>query len=273
MAGTATFRRVLLDLRHAGTDRTAIRAASELARLLDIEFRGVFVEDSIVLGLSDYPFVRELRLPEHEWHKLDAERVAEEVRAASAAARRMWGELCAAVGIPSLFDIVQGDPASALGALVETSDILVRIESATASRHLAAAPLPAHGAVLIVPPRVARNHGTVATVAARAWEAAAATAAAIAAAAGERLLLLVPKGEQSFADEVVRAAGLRPEEVQLRMLGGMTLEAMLHALGNANERMLVLPRNGWLSALAAMRIAAGRKVPVLLVEAGEAAQP
>ncbi len=271
MASAATFRRVLLDLRHTGTDRTAIRAAVELARLLDIEFRGVFVEDSIVVGLSDYPFVRELRLPGHEWHKLEAERVAEEVRAASAAARRMWGELCASVGIPSLFDIVRGDPASALGALVETGDILVRIVSTEASSHLAAIPLPARGAVLIVPPRVARNHGAVAALVARAWEAAVATAAAIAAAAGERLLLLVPDGEESFADEVVRAARLRPEAVQLRILEGATLEAVLHGLGNAHERMLVLPRNGTFSALAAMRLAAGRNVPVLLVEATKAA--
>jgi hypothetical protein len=273
MVGTAAFRRVLLDLRHAGTDRAAIRAVAELARLLGTEFRGVFVEDSIVLGLSEYPFVRELRLPGHEWHKLEAERVAEEIRATSAAARRMWGELCASVGIPSLFDVVRGDPASALGALVGSSDILVRIESAAASRHLAAIPLPAHGAVLIVPPRVVRNDGAVATMVARAWGAPVATAAVIAAAAGERLLLLVPPGEKSFADELVRAAGLRPEGVQLRMLGGMTLEAVVHGLGNSHERILVLPRNGAFSALAAMRLAAERKVPVLLVEATEVVPP
>jgi hypothetical protein len=47
----------------------------------------------------------------------------------------------------------------------------------------------------------------------------------------------------------------------------------VHGLGNSHERILVLPRNGAFSALAAMRLAAERKVPVLLVEATEVVPP
>lgn len=274
MTAVGHYRRVLLDLRHASTDRGGIRAAAELARLLDLELTGVFVEDAALLGLSEHSFVRELRLPGHEWHPLDPGRIAEEVRAAAAAARRMLDAHCAALGVPSLFEIVRGDPTEAVAALLDTSDILALIEPGTAAERLAAgmaAPATRPAATLLVPPRVRRHHGPVVALVAHATDPGLRTAAAIAAAAAERLLvLLIPHGDaalKSAAIAAARAVGVPPERIQTRALRAATPEAVAHALGGTEERLLVLTRDdALLPAAVPSQLAAARQVPVLLVE-------
>jgi hypothetical protein len=276
MPRTAAYRRVLLDLRHAAIDRGGIRAAAELAHLLGLDLTGVFVEDAALLGLPEYPFARELRLPGHEWHPLEPTRIAEEVRAAAEAARRLLDEYSAALGIQSLFEVVRGDATLSIDALSEASDIVVLIEPAAASERLARAflrrPPPGRSgaAMLVVPPRVLRHHGPVAAVVQTATDPGLITAAAIAAAASERLLvLLIPRGDaglKAAAIAAARAAGMPAERIQTRLLRAATPEAVLHALGKTQERLLVLTRGGdLLPDTVPSWLAAARQVPVLLV--------
>jgi len=276
MSDRAAYRRVLLDLRHAVADRGGIRVGAELARLLDLDLTGVFVEDAALLGLAEYPFVRELRLPGHEWHPLNAGRITEEVRAAADAARRLLDTHCAQLGIHSLFEVVRGDPSASLAALSGTSDIVVLVEPATPAERLARAfprawqsALRSAAAVLLVPPRLARDHGPVAALVTRADDPSLATAAAIAAAAGEHLLLLVPRDDavKTAAVDGARAAGLAEARIQTRRLRTMMPEAVRHALGKSGERLLVLTRGaGGLPDTVPSHLAAARGVPVLMVE-------
>ncbi len=311
MSGRATYHRVLLDLCNAAADRGGIRIAAELARLLDLDLTGVFIEDAALLGLAGYSFARELRLPGHQWHALDPGRIAEELRAASDAARRRLDAQCAPLGIRGLFEVVRGDPGASVAALSGTSDIVVLVEPATPSERLARAfprswqsALRSAASVLLVPPRIARYRGPVAAVVTRADNPALATAAAIAVAAGEHLLLLLPPGEDWKASAVAgaRAAGLPVGRIQTGRLqagrthvggnhaggnhavgnhaggnhagrlGALTAEAVLHALGMAQERLLVLTRDaGGLPETAPSALATVRRVPVLLVEPDAAA--
>lgn len=276
MPAITTYRRVLLDLRHATSDRGGIRAAAELARLLDLDLTGVFIEDTALLGLSEYSFARELRLPGHEWHPLDPQRLAEELRGAAATAQRLLDEHCAALGIPSLFERVRGDPVHALTQLVQATDILVETVSVTAAERLARAgsrgtpPAKRSAATLLVPPRVQRHRGPVAVVVTCATDPGLLTAAAIAAAAAERLLLLlVPQGDAVLATAAIAAArhaGLSPDRIQTRRLRAVTPEAVLRALDNTEERLLVLTRDDdMLADPGPQRLAVTRQVPVLVV--------
>jgi len=277
MAGRAAYQRVLLDLCNAAADRGGIRVAAELARLLDLDLTGVFVEDTALFGLAEYPFARELRLPGHEWHKLDPGRIAAEVRAAAETARRLLDEHSAPLGIRSLFEVVRGDPSGSIAALSGTSDIVVLVEPAAPSERLARAfprawqsALRSAAAVLLVPPRIARHHGPIAAVVTSAGDPALATAAAIAAAAGEQLLLLLPHDDalKTAALAAARAAGLGGGQVRThRLRAATTQEAVLHALGTTQERLLVLTRAaGGVPDTAASHLAAARRVPVLVVE-------
>ena len=280
MSERAAYRRVLLDLRHAAADRGGIRVAAELARLLDLDLTGVFVEDTALLGLAEYSFVRELRLPGHEWHPLDPGRIAEEVRTAADTARRLLQAHSASLGIHSLFEVVRGDPSASLAALSETGDIVVLVEPGTPSERLARAfprawqsALRSAAAVLLVPPRIARDHGPVAALVTRADDPSLATAAAIAAAAREHLLVLLPRNDavKTAAVAAARAAGLPAAHIRTRRLHDVTPEAVRHALGATAERLLVLTRGAdGLPDTAPSHLAMARGVPVLVVEPDDA---
>jgi hypothetical protein len=277
MSDRASFRRVLLDLCHATADRGGIRVAAELARLLDLDLTGVFVEDTALLGLAEYPFARELRLPGHEWQKLDPERIVAEVHEAAATARRLLDAHSAPLGIHSLFEVVRGDPSASVAALSGIGDIVVLVEPATPSDRLARAfprawqsALRSAAAVLLVPPRIVRLHGPVAAVITRAGDPSLATAAAIAAAAGEQLLLLLLPRDDDLKTAAVagaRAVGLPDGRIHTHRLRAATPQAVVHALGPTQERLVVMTRAaGALPDTAPSHLAAARRVPVLVVE-------
>jgi hypothetical protein len=251
-----------------------IRVAAELARLLDLELTGVFVEDAAVFGLSEYPFARELRLPGHEWHRLEPGRIAAEVREAAATARRLLDAHSAPLGVHSLFEVVRGDPAGAVAALSGTGDIVVVVEPGMPADRLARAfprawqsALRSAAAVLLVPPRITRLHGPVVVVVTRAADPGLAIAAAIAAAAGEPLKLLLPRDDALKATALAgaRAAGLPAGRIHTHRLQALTPEAVINALGTTQERLLVLTRAAdALPDAAASDLARVR--PVLVVE-------
>ena len=116
----AEYQRIVLHLRYGSVERTTIRAAAELARMLGLVLHGVFLQDEALAQLVALPFVREFRLSTGAWQALDARRVAEEQRQAADQARLLLDEAAAAFGVSSLFNL--GDE---LSLVSRHGDILV----------------------------------------------------------------------------------------------------------------------------------------------------
>jgi hypothetical protein len=271
------FRRILLDLGHAAEGEGGVRAAVELAGLLRLDLLGVFVADEAVLSLAGLPLARELRLPGCAWSRLDAARIAEEFEAAARRARRLLEDQCARLGVRAAFEFLRGDPAAALAALARPHDI-VAVGGAGSPAERARGPLPramqaalrSAASVMLLPQRIARRAGPVATLAATPTDPGLRVAAGIAAAARERLLLLLPPGlapgeQHAAVAAAARAARLSEDQVVTRGLRDLTADAILDALEGARERLLVLSRASARAAQATPPLTAVRGVPALLI--------
>jgi hypothetical protein len=51
-----------------------LRAAAELAAVLEVDLHRPFVDDEALLALAEPPFAHELGLPSHEWQPVEAGR-------------------------------------------------------------------------------------------------------------------------------------------------------------------------------------------------------
>ena len=270
-------RRVVLHLHHGAAERALIRAAAELAQLLGVALHGFFTEDTALAELAELPFIREFRLGDGGWHKLDRTRLAEEQRAAAAQAQQLLDEVAAALGVTQLFEIISGDPALFFAATSQAGDIVVVAQPRLPAERLVHATAKwleaAHGSgasVMLVPHVLARRSGPVAAVVCGESDPALDIAARIAVAAHEPLLLLV-WGKPEVAKAAVehaRATGLPPQRISTRSIREVTPEAVLQGLGADCERLVVLARGacGVDDAAVSARIAASRGVPVLVVE-------
>ena len=264
------FRRLVLDLSHHGGARMDLGAVAALARWLALDLVGVFVEDEALLALAAHPDARELRLPDRAWHPLGAERMAEELAAAAARARRRLEEEAAGAHCAARFEQLRGDPAEAVAAMLAGSDI-VAVAAAGATADLVtgiaararAAALVSAASVLLLPPRGAPRGGPVAALAAPGAEAGVALSARIAAAAGETLVLLRTAG--AMDDAALRAlaaeAGLDPARLDLRPMPETSAEGLRRRLGDG--RLLVVTRT---EASVPVAFGAARSLPVLLTE-------
>ncbi|MBS0520033.1 MAG: hypothetical protein JSR90_15170 [Proteobacteria bacterium] len=253
MARPSPYRRAVLAMGPGAVDRQTLREMVEFARLLDLEMLGLFVEDETMLGLADLPFARELRLPDHAWHRFDAGRMAAELDAAAAEARRLFEQESAAHGLPRRFEIRRGDPAAVLGTLAAT-DILVVGEpesgagmATTTITRVRRAALQSSATILILPPVAMVGSGPVALLAAGTSDPAFALASHVAAAVGEELVMVASPGDVSPAELVA------------------CFDRDLH---RGHERLVVMARGAsGLSEEAMLKLAAARCVPVLVIEA------
>ncbi|HEY7581302.1 MAG TPA: hypothetical protein VH855_27210 [Acetobacteraceae bacterium] len=278
MAREASQHRVILHLRHGAAERAMVRAAAELAQMLGDMLHGVFIDEEALGDLAELPFVREFRLTDGGWRRLDRGRLAEEQRAAAAEAQRLLDEAATALGVTRLFQIIRGDPALFFAATSHAGDIIVVAQPRIPAEQLAHATArwleAAHASaasVMLVPQVLSRRAGAVAAVVCTESDPALRIAARIAAAAGETLLLLVfGDGELTkAATEHARAAGLSGRRVAVRDIHGVAPEDVLEGLRASRERLVVLGRGacGADDAAVSSRIAASRGVPVLVVEA------
>ncbi len=277
MATKPRQRRVILNLHHGAAERAIVRAAAELAQMLGIALHGVFTQDKVLSELAELPFVREFRLGNGGWHKLDSRQLAEEQRAAVAEARRLLDEVAAALGVTQLFEIISGDPGLFIAATSQAGDVIVVAQPRLPAERLVHATArwleAAHGcaaSVMLVPQVMTRRTGPVAAVVCAESDPALDVAARIAAAAGEPLLLLVSGSSElaKSAAERARAAGVSARRIVTRGVHGVTAEDVVQGLGTSNERLVVLTRGacGADDAAVSSHIAASRGVPVLVVE-------
>lgn len=261
--------RMLIDLGLSGADAEAVAAAAALARLLELELRGVFVEDEALLALAGHPFARELQLPGHAWMPMAHGEVAAGLGLAAAQARRALEAACAGCGLTGGFEVRRGDPADCLAGLCAAEDVVaLGTPGSAAARAFGAfarswrAARASVASVLLLPTRAARRRGPVAMLATDG--AAEEVALRVAAAQGTGLVVLEPPGVSGAALEArARRAAIMVSRRPIRALGAGAIAA---ALRPAEESLLVLAR-GAAAALAedeAPRLAALRRVPVLL---------
>ncbi len=272
------YRRLILQLGQNGSQRAAMRVAADFARRLRLDLHCRFVEDEAVLQLAEFSFVREIRLPTHQWSVLTADRIAEELRHATEQARRLMAEIATATGIPTQFEVVRGDPARCLTGLCSASDIVVLVQpvaplasSSFQFLQLHQAALDAAASVLLLPEQMSRQAGTVVAILAAPHDPALPVAARIAAETDEALLILLPaaiQAEQQVVRDAAVAIGVPPARVTTGALPGDSPEDVLQALAPMQERLIVVTRTT--SSVAAndgaRRIAVARGVPMLLVE-------
>jgi len=268
------YRRLLLDLRDAAGDTAALAAALDLARMLDLDPLGLFIEDEDVFSLAGLPFARELRLPAGAWRALDPSRLADEMAALAERARRAFERAAAAIGRPAAFARLRGDPGVLLAQQASEADIVALAPSAApaaltdaASRRVEEALGGLGRTVLMLPPRLARTRGPIAAVLSGTGDAEAELAIRAAVTSGEALLLLAAAEDPRMAGAIAaaEAAGVAAGRIAVRLLAAPTVGAILAALASAEERMLVLPRRRAGTRLSAL--AAARGVPVLAVDA------
>ncbi|HVC60877.1 MAG TPA: hypothetical protein VND19_11015 [Acetobacteraceae bacterium] len=274
----AIHRRLIVELCHGGADARTLRAVAEFAALLELDLHGLFIEDAALLALAELPFAREIRLPTHEWQKLDADRIAGELHRAAEHAQRLLHEVAAALDVPTAFQVLRGDPAETIAAIASGSDVIVVAEPAAPGGRLAPGLSrvyeAAHGSaasLLLLPGGFTPRRGPVAVLLAGTDDPSLPPAARAAVNTRERLLVLLPEGDVALGGSVAERAmalGLSRSRVATRTLGALHAEDLLHALGHVRERLVVLTRGASAAGdvAVAVRIAADRGVPVLLVE-------
>ena len=102
------FRRILVALDASHESRAALSTAADLARQLDAELMGLFVEDIDLLNLAALPFSREIPVLSLSGRNLDLARTERELRAGAAAARRALAAMAERRHLQWSFRVVRG---------------------------------------------------------------------------------------------------------------------------------------------------------------------
>lgn len=216
-AADRPIRRILVALDGSSASLAALDTAAELARTLDAELRGVYVEESDLLQLAEIaPLAREVDALSARVRPLEARRLRREVRVQSRRVRRRFERRVRAVEVRWSFERVRGTvPAELRRAAASEADLLVvglrgrsrgRGAGSTVRALLRQAVLP-----LMVLPRGARMGGRV-YVAVRDPEAdrrALDVASAVAAGGAPLHALLVAEGEAAPGRPAAETAALR----------------------------------------------------------------
>lgn len=120
----AAIRRIMVALDTSPQSVEALAAAVRLATALKAELRGVFVEDSDLLGLTALPFVREVQIISARVQALDIEHLSRELRGLAMRAQRLFEEQARAAGLSWSFTTVRGRVSNALMAAAEDADLV-----------------------------------------------------------------------------------------------------------------------------------------------------
>jgi hypothetical protein len=278
------YRRLLLDLRPGGIDRVALRIATDLARLMDVEVLGVFVEDQSVIGAANLPFTRELRLLTKDWRPVTSQSLASELESAAEQARALLIRESAAAGIHCRFEVRRGDLATTVVSLCNFHDIIVVPEPGNAMDLLTGiagrvrqAALSSDATVLLLPARPSRSVvGPVIAIVVGATDPALAIAAGLAASAQQGLVVMTAGDDPEMMDSVRSAAasaGLPRQRVELLSLSGQTVQSAVQALGGRRGRFLIMSRNKVAPpGSAADRFPEELRMPVLMIEPSPVAE-
>ena len=260
-------RRLVLELGQTGADAAAIRIAAEFALGLGLDLHGVFIEDPALVRLAELPFAREIRWPSQGWHRIDADRMQQELHQAAAAAHRRLERAVAALGLPIGFEVLQGDLHTCIAGACHPTDIVVVVDPGSGTltdwSGLQRAAEDSSASMLLVPRHAVHRHGPVAVVAVGMADPGIGVASGIAAAQDAKLCVIVPPGD---SDPAERPAWL-PEDTRVVTAPGSSADSVLRALSGEHERLVVLTADGSRAAgpNSASRLAASRRIPVLVL--------
>ena len=259
MSVAPSFRRLVLELALAPVAPEAIRLAGEVARALDADLHGVFVEDEALLLVSGYAFSREFRLPVGEWRALETEGLEADMRHHADMLRARLREVSDSLGLRGGFAVRRGEPVDCLTGECAATDIVAVLAGGDALRshgaELRAALGAAPPAMLLVPETAPPADGAVVAVADGPDDPALALAAAIARRRHARSVAAVPPGVP---------AGPCDER---REIAAVDAAHVASVLGPRAEWAIVLGRGAGASvgADAAARLARERGAPVLML--------
>jgi hypothetical protein len=274
MPAAHEFKRVLFGLHQRAVDRASIDLAAELAALLGLDMLGLYLQEPHLARLAELPFAREFDLPARTWRPIDVERYAREYEASAFAARQLFVATAATRGVTCEFEIASAGAAQAIRSFSHSSDIVVVAEPMGAADRVvglypefAASAIRSEGAVLMLPPRVARKHGAIVAIARTSGDPSIDVARSIAAAANERLVVLFSDKSQAGAAAGETSPG-QFEKISLPASALASVQALSAILDRLGERMIVLMR-GTLGAgdeSLLKDLGALRRIPVLILE-------
>jgi nucleotide-binding universal stress UspA family protein len=119
-----TIRRILIALDASSHSLAALRAAARLARSLEAELQGLFVEDINLLRAAELPMARELQLPFAKDTCMDPERTRRQLRAQARQARRALASICRQEQVEWTFQVVRGGVSSKVLEEAAKADLL-----------------------------------------------------------------------------------------------------------------------------------------------------
>jgi hypothetical protein len=244
MSDSITFQRVIVGIRHHAPHQ-GLRQAVDIATLLGIELRGLFVKDDEFDRLAAFPFIREFRTLEGGWRDIHHSEMASAADVAARNAERSFQEAVKILKQPCEFEVIQGrTTAEAIASLSRSGDILIVNEPSHPAEQvtwkfqsMVKAALGSPASILWIPTGDIREEGPIVAVATAPGDPCIEIAAQIAARMNERLSIVAPHMAAGELDEL---------------------------WGPRQERLIVLSRGVFDSSIS--RISSIRRVPVLLVE-------
>jgi len=118
------FRRILVALDASRESQVALAAAAGLARQLDAELMGLFIEDIDLLNLAALPFSREIPVLSLSGRDLDLARTERELRFRAAAARRDLAAMADRFHLPWSFRVSRGHVDTELLNAAQEADLI-----------------------------------------------------------------------------------------------------------------------------------------------------
>ncbi len=117
--------RILVALDASAYSLAALEAAVNLARRLEAELVGLFVEDVNLLRLASLPFAREVRLMSARSGSLDSQAMEQAIQRQAARARRALDEAAGRADVKATFRVVRGEVSLAVLEAALEADLLI----------------------------------------------------------------------------------------------------------------------------------------------------
>lgn len=121
---TFQIERILVAMDASPYSRVALKVAADLAASLGAEIRGVFVEDTTLLGLADLPMVSEVHIPSARVRSISSRTLEQEFRALAREAEGWMATMAQQLGLSWEFELLRGNIVSELLSVARSSDLI-----------------------------------------------------------------------------------------------------------------------------------------------------
>lgn len=122
---TEAFARILVGIDASEASLVCLEWAGRLARGLELELNGLFIEDINLINLSGFPFAREFGLTLQSERRLSHDDVAARLRSQADAARQALARLAGTGDLRWSFQVLRGDVGKVLIETAQGSDLIV----------------------------------------------------------------------------------------------------------------------------------------------------